>query len=1064
MSPSQPDRPLSTLLGRLRHLALSQPGLFGFALVVASWVAIHAPGIGRHGLWDPWEMDRAHVALQMTGAPRVVVVEARTNEGAALGETALHLTRTYGDALQVSVPEAAAARGVPIRLLDKTSEILDRSVQHAVFIDLRPFVTDAGSHAELEDVAIWLERAAARSPTTEFVLLTPATTPSGEDGAAFLERLRTTYAEVRVELAGRELDGVSSGKPGPFRAELLRLLKSTREQGYRVVSELAPLEGASYLEKAFIRAAETRDLVRRMRQVVPKDVASELSSSASFALPARTLILPVLEGGVLDRAALAPLIDELAFRPWKRAEFKRDGMTRTLPPLDSWLMAASMSRFGTSEFAARFPFFLLGLLSLIAVFYAVRTAFGAVPATLAGLALVSSPLFFSAGRSLSGGMTTTAAIAFAASGLLLVVHRGALRLGSSWLLAVGVLMAGLAEGVVGTVVIGAMALAYVVFARDFRLPVLLVAGALALAAAALAHFVHHGEPLVADLGWVSPWLSWNIKPEERPVFLNFDDLFREIGFGAAPWSTLLPVAIGALALRLRSEPRERPFILLLAWLLVPYVVQSAVFKYSSHQPFPAIPAVAVLVGLFLYEATRSEGGLRGGLSAPLAFTAALLLALLVNDARKSPEPLTSFLTFDPPLAGIKEESDYPEAVKMPPLLLGAFLLTSLFFLTTGLRVVSRAATVWRALSRARSLVILSVIAAAAIAIRLLVGLESEIAEAFTTRAGQLLEASHRLYVRDVFYWRPHHWALFTVAAVALLVLFTAHTRVVSAVKLWLERWIATPLVAGALGFLCAFASLVLAGRLLDPSLFGALDAIRTSLLLTATAYGVGAATGLLARPTPASSSGLLAMAAILAAVAGEWIVGPLVLALVLILSPWLQRRFQEPVPLWAQLALLPLSGALTGILLAGQAPDDTALLPLATALSLASTVSLVLGGALSALRSHPRFSAQVAWWTGRSRFIGTHLGTSFASLIAVSLASGAARAVANSDAVVIDSLGLAAAVLIGLSFFRGLARDGDTGTLPSRGALVAAIGFATALIDTTGGDLSPLGFAIGTLV
>lgn len=320
-----------------------------------------------------------------------------------------------------------------------------------------------------------------------------------------------------------------------------------------------------------------------------------------------------------------------------------------------------------------------------------------------------------------------------------------------------------------------------------------------------------------------------------------------------------------------------------------------------------------------------------------------------------------------------------------------------------------------------------------------------------------------IYVRDVFYWRPHHWALLAVAVVALLVLLAAHTKVVSGVKGWLERWLATPFVAGALALLLALASLALAGRLVEPNLASGLDAVRTALLLVATAYGVGSATGLLAHPKPAFSAGLLAVAAALAVAAGQLIVGPVVFVVVLACTPWLQRRASDTAPLWTQLALLPLSAILTAALFAAQGGESSEALILATASSLASTVSLVLGGALSALRGHARFQGQAEWWSRRSRFMGVHVGTALASLIAVSFASSAARSVAGADTGIIDLLGLTACVLAGLGFFRGFVRDGGD-ALPGRGPLVAVIGVSAALVGLAGGGLAPLGFALGALV
>ena len=86
-------------------------------------LAVALPGLGTSGLLDPWEMDRAAVARQVAGAPRVLVVDAK-------GKLLDRLEDATEDAFALSRGD-----GAPAMALARLDDKLSRRVHHAVVID-----------------------------------------------------------------------------------------------------------------------------------------------------------------------------------------------------------------------------------------------------------------------------------------------------------------------------------------------------------------------------------------------------------------------------------------------------------------------------------------------------------------------------------------------------------------------------------------------------------------------------------------------------------------------------------------------------------------------------------------------------------------------------------------------------------------------------------------------------------------------------------------------------------------------------------------------------------------
>ncbi len=94
-------------------------------IVLLLYFGLNLPGLGGHGLWDPWEMDRAHVGRELTTPHRVLVIEAR-DAGVKMGPVASYLRGRYDDSITVVVPPRARAHGTETasRALAEATKVL----------------------------------------------------------------------------------------------------------------------------------------------------------------------------------------------------------------------------------------------------------------------------------------------------------------------------------------------------------------------------------------------------------------------------------------------------------------------------------------------------------------------------------------------------------------------------------------------------------------------------------------------------------------------------------------------------------------------------------------------------------------------------------------------------------------------------------------------------------------------------------------------------------------------------------------------------------------------------
>ncbi|WGG51917.1 glycosyltransferase family 39 protein [Rugamonas sp. DEMB1] len=287
------------------------------------------------------------------------------------------------------------------------------------------------------------------------------------------------------------------------------------------------------------------------------------------------------------------------------------------PPLQAWMNALSFAAFGLGDWQARLWTGLCGLGGVLLTGYAGHKVFGPRAGFYAALALGSSLFWVACGQidSLDMGLSGMTTIALCA---LLLAQRddaGAAER-RNWMLVcwAGMALAVLAKGLIGLVLPGAVLVLYTLAARDW----------------AIWARLHLVKGLLLFFAVATPWFVLvALKNPEQPHFFFVHEHFerfllkthhREGAWyyffvmlipGILPWLGVLPQSLFAALRRERST--FQPKLMLLVWAVFIFFF----FSYSSSKLpgyiLPVFPALALLVAVYLENASRRQRMLAAGL-------------------------------------------------------------------------------------------------------------------------------------------------------------------------------------------------------------------------------------------------------------------------------------------------------------------------------------------------------------------------------------------------------------------------------------------------------------------
>ncbi|MFH1411960.1 MAG: glycosyltransferase family 39 protein [Candidatus Omnitrophota bacterium] len=297
-----------------------------------------------------------------------------------------------------------------------------------------------------------------------------------------------------------------------------------------------------------------------------------------------------------------------------------------------WLILISYKLFGVSEFSARLPSVVFGILGILGVYYLGRLMFSKLCGFISGLITATCVEYVMVSRGCVTDMVLTTAVLFCLLFFLLgwKKERKIYYLFSALWAAVAVLT----KGPIGLFIPGIVVISFVAATRDWRglkkIP-FLECSAVFLAVALPWYIIVtkiHGDVFLNEFFGFQNIVRF-LKPEHRIGTSPFFYIPVILG-GFFPWSFFLPLGLWAM-LKERGDPsEERGYrIFVLAWFISVFLFFSVSRTKLVTYILPMFPAIALITGRFLERYMTGTGkGNISGRSMKISFSALTVFSLL----------------------------------------------------------------------------------------------------------------------------------------------------------------------------------------------------------------------------------------------------------------------------------------------------------------------------------------------------------------------------------------------------------------------------------------------------
>ncbi len=654
------------------------------------------------GIWDPWEMNKAHLAQQVAGQAKVLVVEETERLVKAMAEGGASKLFVVGlhapEEPQRSLGKVPNRPSAALRLLRQCEERLDAEVFHAIVLDGQLIADEpVGGAAALDTMSV-------RAPGAPILVRAP--------------------------------DGLSC------------------EELQRLVDEGVTREAVESLKKEWKLVPEDgdeEDLVKAQAGNHPFTVRFDCFSEDA-ALSKAALGVAGSQWSMVVYKGLAS--------PKSKDNPSPENVSWSAPPLDYWLMAGSFAAFGFSEFSARLPGLLFALATLIILALFLRRLTSDKEALIALVLLLGIPLFWGQAKNLMGEASY---VFFLTLGVLSFARMESGK-GSRWIWATwGVSLVGLlfAKGLFGLLVLLLISGGHFLALGDWRrkhswLPISIFGGLFAL----LAFLVQF--PTEWTFFEHFKFMSHGFLGGPQPELRTFDYLIRNIAFATVPIAVLLPYAFFRLVPLASEESTERVRleVLTVLWFGVPFTLQAALMPGFAQVQFPAIPAAAVALALVW---SREE---KEGTSRAQAFILAAIGIMLMANLFKNSVPMFNMLTSDPHFAAegsgtLKGPSEWGMGAAVNATFVLAIFYAFYYYVKGGdifkliVRFFQKPAPFGWALW----------VSAALLAGRLILGLRSRFEMATSGKGVEKFDQADLLFVEELFGRRPESLAVLVVLGI-----------------------------------------------------------------------------------------------------------------------------------------------------------------------------------------------------------------------------------------------------------------------------------------------------------
>lgn len=396
--------------------------------------------------------------------------------------------------------------------------------------------------------------------------------------------------------------------------------------------------------------------------------------------------------GVLAAAVFFPWLGAVGFwDPWEvhygevaRSMIQREDYLHPFwenayffskPILSLWMMAVGLLVTGANEagrgmgiyaeWGVRSVFALVAMLGSLMVYLAVGRTISRRAGVWAAVVMVTSPLYFLLARQAMVDMPFVAMNTAAVACLMIAVFQKE-RVQDGWLYGFYAFagLATLAKGLLGVAIPGATMLAYLVVTGDWRL-----LARLRLLTGALVTLVVAGP-------WFGTMIAFSGVDDESKTFftrffihdhfkrLGFDPTrgqfikgvhtttpnatfvyyLEQMGFGLFPWVMALPGTLANVlqpARRWTQTRADRARLFVVCWAVVTLAVFAFAATKFHHYWFPALPPVAILIGLWI-DRVLDEGV---GAHAVSLIVGGLLFALVAQNLALDPSHLVNLFVY-----------------------------------------------------------------------------------------------------------------------------------------------------------------------------------------------------------------------------------------------------------------------------------------------------------------------------------------------------------------------------------------------------------------------------------
>lgn len=279
------------------------------------------------------------------------------------------------------------------------------------------------------------------------------------------------------------------------------------------------------------------------------------------------------------------------------------------PPLHYWLNALSMSIFGETEFASRFPGALCGLLTVLFTYHVGRKLFGRREGLMAAIILGSSTGFLIQGRINLTDMTLTFCMSAAIGCFLLASRPDERNKGLYYYLSyLFAALAVLAKGLIGLVLPGGVIFLYLLFCRRWSLlkEMRLLTGFLLFLAVSAPWFVLVSlrNPEFVQFFFIHEHFQRFLTKAHgrfQPIWYFIPILLLTM----LPWSFFIPQAL-MRAWQERKEKGGDVLVYLILWAGFIFLFFSKSNSKLIPYILPVFAPLALLVGLLFNRALDGE--------------------------------------------------------------------------------------------------------------------------------------------------------------------------------------------------------------------------------------------------------------------------------------------------------------------------------------------------------------------------------------------------------------------------------------------------------------------------